>query len=179
MVDPAATSHQRFASEHERHRHELQREFAVMVLYVSIVLLATLAALPTDFGHDGSGSTALIAVIWGTAIGLALAHWFAFVVAAAGFRGGQLFHRHDLELATAQVAGAAIVALSTTIPVVVSDRIPDVRAAVFAPALFIGLASYRVAKTAGRSTAAAVVAGIAGLVLGLIVAIAKAYLGGH
>ena len=165
--------------DHHRHRHELRREFAVMILYVSIVLLATLAALPADYGDaaetGGNDDISLVAVVWGTAIGLALAHWFAFVVAAAGFRGGT-FHRHDLELATAHVAGAAIVAASSTIPIVVTDDISDVRAAVFAPAVFIGLASYRVARSGGRSAAVSLLAGVLGLALGLAVAGVKAFL---
>jgi hypothetical protein len=164
--------------DHQRHRHELQREFAVMILYVSIVLLATLAALPA---HDnevqiaGVDISVVVIIVWGTAIGLSLAHWFAFVVAAAGFRGGRL-HRHDMELAMAHVAGAALVALCTTIPIALTDDISDVRAAAFAPATFIGLAGYRVARSAGRSTGASLVAGGIGLLLGLAVAGIKAFL---
>ena len=150
-----------------------------MVLYVSIVLLATLAALPAEYGDATSEGShddfSLVAVVWGTSIGLALAHWFAFVVAAAGFRGS-MFHRHDLELATAHVAGAALVAFTTTIPIVVTDQIPDVRAAIFAPAAFIGLASYRVARAGGRSTVVSVLAGLLGLAVGLVIAIIKALL---
>lgn len=150
-----------------------------MILYVSIVLLATLAALPAAYG-DAAETTrdddlSLVGVVWGTAIGLALAHWFAFVVAAAGFRSGKL-HRHEWELATAHVAGAAIVALCTTIPIVVTDDVSDVRAAAFAPAVFIGLAGYRVARSAGRSAIASSVAGVIGLLLGLAVAGIKAFL---
>lgn len=171
---------QSLTADHHRHRHELQREFAVMILYVSIVLLATLAALPADYGDAAAGGDepSLVVIVWSTSIGLALAHWFAFVVGAAGFRAGKL-HRHEWELATAHVAGAVIVALSTTIPIVVTDEISDVRAAAFAPAVFIGFAGYRVARSAGRSAGASLVAGVIGLLLGLAVAGAKAFLTGH
>lgn len=179
VVDPTDAVSHPLDVDHHRHRHELRREFAVMVLYVSIVLLATLAALPAAYGDAAdaasAGDISLLAIVWGTAIGLALAHWFAFVVAAAGFRSGTL-HRHDLELATAHVAAAALVALCTTIPIVITNDIPDVKAAAFAPAVFIGLAGYRVARSAGRSAGASVLAGVVGLVLGLAVAGVKAFL---
>ncbi len=173
---------QSVVTDHHRHRHELQREFAVMTLYVSIVLLATLSALPADYGDPatstGSSEPPLVVIVWSTSIGLALAHWFAFVVGAAGFRGGKL-HRQEWELATAHVAAAVMVALSTTIPIVVTNQISDVRAAAFAPAIFIGFAGYRVAKSADRSTGASLLAGAIGLVLGLAVAGVKAFLSGH
>lgn len=175
-----AVSHS-LAADYHRHRHELQREFAVMILYVSIVLLATLAALPAYYGDAAGGGgdePPLVVIVWSTSIGLALAHWFAFVVGAAGFRGGQL-HRHEWELATAHVAGAVLVALATTIPIVATDEISDVRSAAFAPAVFIGVAGYRVARSAGRSAVASVVAGVIGLMLGLAVAGVKAFLTGH
>src|SRR3954462_2681580 len=59
---------------HEGRR--LRREALTMALYVSITLLATLTAVPSD-AHLNE-----LAIIWGTTIGLALAHWFAFVLAA-------------------------------------------------------------------------------------------------
>ena len=63
-------------------RRRVWRDATAMTLYVSIVLLAELAALPAG---DEAGGTVhgpvgweLIAIIWGTTVGLALAHWFAF-----------------------------------------------------------------------------------------------------
>jgi hypothetical protein len=44
-----------------------------MGLYVSITLLAALAVT-----GDGDGNQDVLAIVWGTTIGLALAHWFAF-----------------------------------------------------------------------------------------------------
>src|SRR5947208_14744179 len=77
------------ARSHER--TEILREATVMVLYVSVVEIAELAALPEDHFSNGrvTGPVggALLAIIWGTAIGLALAHWFAFRIAAPAFSG--------------------------------------------------------------------------------------------
>src|SRR5262249_58459742 len=73
------------------HRVELIREATVMILYVSVVEIADLAALPEAHYVHGrvTGPTGgyMLAIVWGTAIGLALAHWFAFRVAAPAFRG--------------------------------------------------------------------------------------------
>jgi hypothetical protein len=160
------------------HRERMVHEATVMVLYVSIVLLATLVALPEDFTDHGNAALELIALEWGTAIGLALAHWFAFSVAGALLSGG-LPSREDLQVVGAQLGGAAIVALVTMVPILVVGRDSDVTAAAFAPALILGLAGFRVARTGGRSVFAAVFAGVLVLVVGLTVATIKALLAGH
>src|SRR5438045_2390630 len=90
------------------HRKEMFREATVMVLYVCVVEIAELAAIPrTGTAHhvvSGPSSAELVAIIWGTALGLALAHWFAFQLAAHAFRGEHVTH-HDNAIALAQVAG--------------------------------------------------------------------------
>src|SRR5690349_2656754 len=85
---------------------ELVREAATMVLYVSVVEIAELAALPES--HFGGGRVTgpvgaqLLAIVWGTAVGLALAHWFAFRVAAPAFRGDSPTRR-DTRIGLAQL----------------------------------------------------------------------------
>jgi hypothetical protein len=160
------------------HRERMLHEGTVMVLYVSIVLLATLVALPEDFAEHGNAALELLALEWGTAIGLALAHWFAFTVAGALLSGG-MPTREDLEVVGAQLAGAALVACVTTLPILVAGSDSDVRAAAFAPALILGFAGFRVARTSGRSVIAALFAGVLVLLVGLTVATIKALLGGH
>jgi hypothetical protein len=160
------------------HRERMVHEATVMVLYVSIVLLAALVALPEDFAEQGNAALELIALEWGTAIGLALAHWFAFSVAGALLSGG-LPTREDLQIVSAQLGGAAIVALVTMVPILVVGRDSDVTAAAFAPALILGVAGFRVARSGGRSVLAAIFAGVLVLVVGLTVATIKALLAGH
>jgi hypothetical protein len=69
----------------------LAREATTMVLYVSVVEIAELAALPESHLADGQVTGAvgaeLLGIVWGTAVGLALANWFAFHLAARAFRG--------------------------------------------------------------------------------------------
>jgi hypothetical protein len=149
-----------------------------MVLYVSLVLLATLTALPADGGGHGTahksgvhGAT-LVAAVWGTALGLALTHWFAFRLAARLFGGGEV-REVDVEIGLAQVGGAAVVAALCTIPIVLFDDDADVEAASVVPALIIGAAGYLTSHLAGRSRRASLVLGLIALVLGLLVATVK------
>ena len=64
-------------------RTEIWREAAVMVLYVSVVEIAELAAIPEDHLSQGrvTGPVggALLAILWGTAVGLALGMLVALV----------------------------------------------------------------------------------------------------
>jgi hypothetical protein len=58
---------------------ELRREAYTMALYVAICLLAALAAVSEPALDEGAHTFELV---WGTTVGLALAHWFAFRMSA-------------------------------------------------------------------------------------------------
>jgi hypothetical protein len=155
-----------------------------MVLYLSIVLLATLAALPsgTDAG-DGHGASGvhgvqLVGLIWGTTIGLTLAHLFAFRLTARAFGGGATDQK-DFLIVTAQLAGAAFVAIVCTIPVVLVGDESEVQVTAFVPALIVGFAGYGIARAAKRPKHQAIILGAVAMVLGLTVAAVKNFLVGH
>ena len=165
----------------DHHRSELWREACVMALYLSIVMLATLAVLPDDYGlsrGDTHHDPEVLALVWGTTFGLALAHWFAFELTAVGFGRGRVL-RADLALAGAQLAGAAAVAIAISVVLLFNDDETDVDAAAFAPSLILGVAGYVVGRAAGRSVFVSMLLGVVVLVLGLAVASVKAVLGGH
>jgi hypothetical protein len=151
----------------ERHLLELSREALTMMLYVAIVLLAGLVALPADdLGFD------LAALVWGTAIGLAVAHWFAFRVAARLFGDGRLGPR-DVQLALVQVLAAALVAIVASAPLLfVSDDTGAEVAAIELSAL-IGLAGYQTARRAGAGHGRALAAGVGTLLVGGLVVTVK------
>jgi hypothetical protein len=153
-----------------------------MVLYVSIVLLATLAVLPAGPGDDhstrGPVGAELVAIIWGTTVGLSVAHTFAFQVARQGFGGG-LLRGEELGEALAQLVGAMAVAAVATVPVVLFRPDVEQRAVLFLLAVLIGGVGYVVERTGGRSRAAAGVFGAAILVAALAVAVVKLALSGH
>lgn len=61
------------------HGRLLAREYLASALYLALVLLTALVALPAArLPEDG----ALVATLIGTALGLMLAHWLAFRMAA-------------------------------------------------------------------------------------------------
>src|SRR4029078_7232020 len=139
-------------------RAEVFREAVTMVLYVSVVLIAELAAIPEKhFAHGrvtGPVGGQLLAIVWGTAVGLAVAHWFAFRLAAPGFRGERP-SRWDTYLGLAQVGGAMFVAALCSLPVVVLSAVPAQETTGDVPPFVIGIVGYFIARAAGRSRLAA------------------------
>lgn len=146
-----------------------------MALYVAICMLAALAAVSDDAADDDSDA---IAIIWGTTIGLALAHWFAFRLSARLIAPGQDRDVHATA-AGAHLAGAAAVALLATIPVILLPDSSELDAVRLVVAGFIAAVGYTVARTAGATHARALVYGLVILVIAAVVAFAKNALGGH
>src|SRR5690242_13420403 len=103
---------------------EARKEAYTMGLYVAICLLGALIALPTHQHDDAE----VEAIIWGVTVGLALAHWFAFRVSATLVSDGRV-RRQDLHVARAQLAGAAIVAVLASIPVLLLPQSAELEAA--------------------------------------------------
>src|SRR5215510_16392761 len=155
---------------HTPHRTHLMREAATMVLYVSVVEIAELAAIPEEhFAHGrvtGPVGTALLAVVWGTAVGLAIAHWFAFRIAAPAFRG-QSPTRLDAQVGLAQLAGAMFVAAVSSLPVLFLNDVREQETTGDVPAVIIGVIGYFIARASGRSHLASAFYGITALALGI------------
>ncbi len=169
------------APAHDSERAEVLREAVVMVLYVSVVEIAELAAIPETHAAGrvtGPVGGELLALLWGTAVGLALAHWFAFRLAAHAFRGERVTNL-DTRIGLAQVGAAMFVAAVSSLPVLL---LSDQRAQEWTgdvPALLIGIVGYIIARATGKSRVAALFFGITMLALGVLVAAVKAYLAGH
>lgn len=149
---------ERHASEHER------REAFTMALYASITLLGAL----TVTGRHHSGVN-VFAIVWGTTVGLALAHWFAFSFAVRLVEPTAQKAQLDRHLAVV-VSAAAAIALLATIPVLVLPDDLDRAAARFAAAAGIGVASFAQSRSFGASAGRAARIGVVALVLGLAVA---------
>src|SRR3954451_20857263 len=164
------------------HHHELLREAATMVLYVSVIEIAELAALPESrSGHGlvtGPVGAELLAIVWGTALGLALAHWFAFGIAAHGFRGDRPTG-HDVRVGLVQLSAAVVVAAVSSLPVLFLSRAGARDTTGDVPALIIGALGYFLARAAGNSRLVAAFLGIPALALGVLVALVKSRLAAH
>jgi len=161
---------------------EILREAVTMVLYVSVVEIAELAALPEAHlsnGHvTGPVGAQLLAIIWGTAVGLAIAHCVAFRLAANAFRGDRVTGL-DKQVGLAQIGAAMFVAAVSSLPVLLLD---DVRAQEFTgvvPAVLIGIVGYLIARETGKSRFASALYGGTALAVGLLVATVKGALAAH
>lgn len=163
-------------------RTEVFREAVIMVLYVSVVEIAELAALPEDHFAKGRVTGAvggqLLAVVWGTAVGLAIAHWFAFRLAAPAFRGERPT-RLDTHIGLAQLGGAMFVAAVSSIPVLVLSDVRAQETTGDVPALLIGVVGFLVARATGKKRLVSIVYGVIALALGVLVALVKTRLAAH
>lgn len=153
---------------------ELRREAFTMALYVSICLLAALTAVSDE--HADQADT--FRIVWGTTVGLAIAHWFAFRMSARLVASGATTH-HDAESAIAQIGGAAAVAILATIPVLVFPDSAELDVARLALAGFITLVGYAVARGGGASRTRSLIYATAVLIVAAGVAVIKNYLAGH
>lgn len=159
----------------DKHQIEWYKEAATMALYVAICLFAALTIV-TESELEHHGTT--LKVIWGTTVGLALAHWFAFRLSTRLVAGGMV-RRGDVELAGAQLAGAAIVAALATLPVVLFDGATELEAARLVIAVFVALVGFLVARVDGANRVTAVIYGTVTLVVAVGIALLKNKLGGH
>jgi hypothetical protein len=161
---------------------EIVREGVTMVLYVSVVEIAELAALPEAHFPGGrvTGpiSGQLLAIIWGTAVGLAIAHWFAFRLAGRAFRGDRVTGL-DTKVGLAQIGAAMFVAAVSSLPVLLFDNVQAQEFTGFVPAVLIGIIGYLIARETGKGRFLAAVYGITTLAVGVLVASVKLALAAH
>jgi hypothetical protein len=153
-------------------RRELAREAVTMALYVSMTLLATLVAIPSD---DVPGTLGTAALIWGGSAGLALAHWVAFDVAGRIYRTPHLDRLLRLG-GPVSVAAALAVAFATTIPLLLA---PEERASETAAVVLVFIlagAGVAVSRRGGAGLMRSflgglIVLGVAGVVVAIKIAI--------
>jgi hypothetical protein len=152
--------------------NELRREAYTMAFYVAVCLIAALLAIDSDV-HQPT-----LVIIWGTAIGLAVAHLFAFRL--AGRLVGTAQADPELaRLASAQLAGAAAVAAIATVPAVLVPPPHDVEVSRLVLSGVIGLGAYVVARASGAGKLRSTVFGLSVLAAGVTVALVKNLLIGH
>jgi hypothetical protein len=147
-----------------------EQEGVTMALHVCLVLAAFVAV-----GDRADSESIVLATIWATTIGLALAHVFAFDLAGRLFSGGR--RRSEASIAgpvqlVAAIAVAAAVSLSFVfLPL---DRALDVAA--FAAAALVGVTAYAVARAGGVRHHRAIGHGAIALLIAAIIVGVKALL---
>ena len=160
-------------SQHADDDVELRKEALTMALYVAICLLAALAAVSEATAEDH-----VFEIVWGTTVGLALAHWFAFRVSARLVAAGTV-RRHDAAAAVAQLLGAVAVALLATVPALLLPASVELEVVELVLACFIAVVGYGVSRSSGATRGRSIIYGALLLVVAGIVVGVKLALSGH
>lgn len=148
------------------------RESLTMGLYITISLLAVLSTKT-----DGGGTAAVLGLIWGTTLGLILAHWVAFQLTARLFAGSQL-PSHDRIAMVGQAVAALGVACMASVPLLLhADAGPALSRGILAG--LIGLFAFGAARRHGGSGGRATAYALIVVAIALSVAIGKYLLTGH
>lgn len=153
--------------------HHTRRAVATMVLYVSVVLMGAIATVPAD---DLDEDVEVAAVIWGSALGLALAHWFAFNASAHLFRGEGI-NADELREGVWEALAALGVAVMATVPLLLLDDTLAAVVSLLALAVVVTAVAYVASRHGGLSRPRALLRGGVTMVLAVIVAALKIRIG--
>lgn len=125
----------------------MRREAEMMGLYVSITLLAVLLT-----GNDLEDHTKLdvLWIVWGTTIGLAIAHWFAMVLSVRLVRDPHVHHT-PIEMLLSQLLMSVLLAVAASAVVIALPERFDRLGARMTAATFIGAIVYLESRVSGRS----------------------------
>jgi hypothetical protein len=154
-------------------QHLRRRAVATMVLYVSVVLMGAIATIPAD---DLDEDVEVAAVIWGSALGLALAHWFAFNASAHLFRGEGITG-DELREGFWEAFAALAVAVAATVPLLLLDDTTGAAVSLIALGVVVTVVAYIASRHGGLSRRRALMRGVVTLVAAVIVAALKISLG--
>jgi hypothetical protein len=116
--------------------------------------------------------------VWGTTVGLALAHVFAFRIAGRLVHDGEL-PKADRVISMVQLASAAAVACLVSVPVLLAPTVSELNWARYTCAGIIGVVGYLAARGAERGQVRAVLFGLGVLVVAVAIAALKHALAGH
>ena len=153
---------------------ELRREAYEMALYVAICLLAALTAV----SDEHTSELEVFEIVWGTTLGLALAHWFAFNVSSRLVTVAQ-GRRRAKDVVVAELAGAGTVAIVATVPILLLPQSIEYSVVRFVLAFFIGVVGYQVARSSGADRVKSMVYALTVFVIAIIVVVIKNFLLGH
>ena len=151
---------------------ETRLEALTMALYLAIVLLAESVALQA-YSADAAE---IVATSWGTAIGLVLAHLFAFTLSTRLVAGGHV-EAAAWRSEGAQFVAAVIVALVATLPFLFVSEGTALNISGSLLAVLIGGTGFESARARGARVPRALLIGAASLLAAAIVVAVKAALG--
>lgn len=148
------------------------RESITMGLYITISLLGVLTVQ-----SPGGATAAVLTVIWGTTVGLALAHWLAFHLTARLFAAAEL-PSHDRSTMAGQALAAIAAAALASVPILLQggDGLALSRTVL---AGLVGLFAFGAARRHGGGMGRALLYGFVVMLIATAVALSKYLLTGH
>ena len=150
------------------------REFFASALYMAMVLLAVLVAVPKDrLPSDGAVAWLLL----GSAIGLVLAHWLAFRLAAHLTVEGGFATASAAREALAQIGGGLAVAVLAAVPFLLLDGEAALTGSLLVLAALPALTGLAIARLRGRSWLTSALTASVVLVVAAVIVAVKAALG--
>lgn len=149
------------------------REFLAAALYMALVQWAALLALPTEHRPDDS---TIVALLLGSAVGLVLAHWLAFRLAAHLAENGFAPVSVARE-AGAQIGGGLVVGILAALPFLVLDGEEAVQASILVLAALPALAGVGIARLRHRSWIVSILVGVVVLAVALLIVAVKTIAG--
>lgn len=145
-----------------------------MALYITISLLAVLAAVP-----DGDRSSIVVlGLIWGTATGLTLAHLLAFRLSARLVSAGRLEPHERMAIGAQALASASVAALAS-LPLLLAAGNAGLEVSRMLLAGFVGLCAYGAGRQSGGTRRRAVIYAAGTVAVAVAVALVKNALTGH
>jgi hypothetical protein len=161
-------------SEHPAQRLVIVRERLAAALYMALVLLAALVAFPVD---RLPADDVVVATLLGTALGLILAHWLAFRLAAHLTDEGGVWSGSAAAEAGAQITGGVGVALVASAPFLLLDGPDALRVSLLLLAALPALTGLAIARLRGRSWLGAGLAATVVFVVAIVIVEVKAAVG--
>ncbi|MGB8382976.1 MAG: hypothetical protein WCG47_17295 [Dermatophilaceae bacterium] len=149
------------------------REFLANALYMAMVLLAALVVWPTDRLPSDRD---LVLTVLGTAVGLLLAHWLAFRLAAHVTTTGGRWAGAAAQEALAGFAGGMCVALLACLPFLLLEGQIAHRVTLFVLAVLPAVIGGAIARLRGRAFLRTLVSAGVVLAIALLVVEVKAAL---
>jgi hypothetical protein len=162
------------AASHASHQRVLAREFFAAALYMALVLLAALVGFPS--ARLPSDHVVVVTLI-GTALGLILAHWLAFRLAAHQTDEGGVWSGSAPQEAAAQIAGGVGVAVLAALPFLVLDGTDALRISLLLLAAMPALTGLAIARLRQRSWLGSSIFAAVVFAVALVIVEVKAALG--
>lgn len=138
------------------------------------VCIALLAVLLWGHEHADSSQLDLLAVVWGTTLGLALTHWFALTLSVRLVRDPS-FKYSASEMLLAQTAMVTLVAVTASIVVLALSAKYERFGAQVTAAVFLGALVGIESRAAGGSLRRTVGLVVFSLAIGLAIAVVKRF----